>query len=43
MNQEILKKMKSRPGVAVNSIRRVVSQYKESFEAWLQRCTKGTL
>ena len=34
MNQEILKKMKSRPEVAVNSIRRVVSQYKESFEAW---------
>lgn len=34
MNQEILKKMKSPPEVAVNSIRRVVSQYKESFEVW---------
>lgn len=34
MNQEILKKMKSPPEVAVNSIRRVISQYKESFEAW---------
>ena len=34
MNQEILKKMKSPPEVTVNSIRRVVSQYKGSFEAW---------
>lgn len=31
MNEDILK---STPEVAVNSIRRVVSQYKESFEAW---------
>ena len=31
MNEDILK---STPEVAVNSIRRVVSQYKESFEDW---------
>lgn len=34
MNQEILKKLKSTPELAVNSIHRVISQYKESFEAW---------
>lgn len=34
MNQEILKKLKSTPEMAVNSINRVISQYKESFEAW---------
>ena len=34
MNQEILKKLESTPEMAVNSINRVISQYKESFEAW---------